>query len=103
MQEQKTQPIVSHWHTNLTIGIVTEDKPLQIQGLPEPAVKSTHILYFSLMSDIHLFFKDGKRSYYPIVSPSTAVLISGLCKRLLASKGSYARDQFNREVTASAH
>ena len=50
------------------------------------------------MADIHLFFKDGKRSYYPIVYPATGFLISGLRKRLLASKRPYARDQFNREV-----
>ena len=55
------------------------------------------------MADIHLFFKDGKRSYYPIVYPQTAVLISGLCKRLLASEGSYARDQFNGEIVAFAY
>jgi hypothetical protein len=55
------------------------------------------------MADIHLFFKDGKRSYYPIAYSQTAVLISGLCKRLLASEGSYARDQFNGEIAAFAY
>jgi len=48
-QESKTQPIVSHWHRNLTIGIVTDDKALQIQGMPEPAVKS---ILLPVLSDV---------------------------------------------------
>jgi hypothetical protein len=88
---------------NLTLGIVTDDKPIQIQGMAEPAVKSMPFCFICLMADIHLFFKDGKRSYYPIVYPQAAVLISGLCKRLLASEGSYARDQFNGEIAALAY
>jgi hypothetical protein len=35
VQESKTQPIVSYWHSNLTIGIVSDNKPLSIQALPE--------------------------------------------------------------------
>ena len=39
--ESKIQPIVSYWHPNLTLGVVTDDKPLQIQGMQESAVKCT--------------------------------------------------------------
>jgi len=71
--------------------------------MPEPAVKSIPVLSHYLMSGIHLFFKEGKRSYYPIVYPTMSLLISGVCKRLLASKGTYARNQFNCEVTSFAY
>lgn len=43
--KEKDQPIVSYWHSNLTIGIVTDVSPLQIKSMHEAVIKRTfHIL-----------------------------------------------------------
>jgi hypothetical protein len=38
-QEPKMKPIVSYWHSNLTIGIISDNKPVQLTAMPEPMAK----------------------------------------------------------------
>jgi Cleft lip and palate transmembrane protein 1 (CLPTM1) len=38
-QESKTKSIVSYWHSNLTIGIISDNKPIQLTAMPEPMAK----------------------------------------------------------------
>ena len=40
--EFKNQPIVSYWHSNLTIGIVSDNKPIQLKGMPAVITQRIH-------------------------------------------------------------
>ena len=60
-------------------------------------------IFFWLILDIHLFFKDGQRSYYPIVQICNISLTPGFRKRFLAFEGSYARNQLDNKIPPSAY
>ncbi|BGO91648.1 hypothetical protein NBRC10512_008095 [Rhodotorula toruloides] len=69
-EERKARPIVSFYHPNVTLELVTESGPLAYATLPPPVKQHVHIA----RNGQRTF--DSKQTYFPIVHPNDFWLLS---------------------------
>ncbi|BGP24907.1 cleft lip and palate associated transmembrane protein [Rhodotorula toruloides] len=69
-EERKARPIVSFYHPNVTLELVTESGPLAYGTLPPPVKQHVHLA----RNGARTF--DSKQTYFPIVFPNDFWLLS---------------------------